>query len=241
MTDWIAGIPDAPTFEREHYILTRVCAGEHEPIAWCPIERAMDGHAIRLWVAADALKIDGVRITMGHRLAQLIADHFDARLPTSLISDLAFEQASVQFNALPQPWFADGTMACTDRMIEYSTTIGRTIAGRSELAACIGKDWILTRSLTKDVGANYGFHYRKLGTTRVWQTVGTAHNTMHHDYSQSLRLVCRTCEVDGKRMDLDGVLLSPTLARLVSSEGPMPFVRHPGVPFAPAGAPLEDP
>lgn len=237
----ITALPSDPGFDREHAILTALCDGEHDPIVWSPITRTIDGHSIHLWVAEDALKIEGVRVTMGHRLAQLIADHFDARLPTSLISDLAWEQSAVRIQAMPQPWFADGSMATTARMIQFSAMLDTAIGGRSGLVSSIGKDWILTRSLTPDVGANYGFHYTKLGSTRVWQTIGTAHNTMHHDYSQSLRLVCRTCEVDGARVALDDVLRSATLARLVSSEGAMPFVRHPGVPFAPPLAPLEDP
>lgn len=222
---------------RDTAILSAIVSGMHEPIVWAPIHSG----EITLWVAEDALKIEGVRVSVSHRLAQQIADHLDARLPTTKISDLVFEQAAVRFNAPPQPWFSDGSMAANHRLVEYSAKVDNVIAGRTGLAACVGKDWVLSRVLHDNVAANYGFHYRKCGRTMLWQSLGTAHNIDHHDYSQNLRLVCRTCEAEGQRVPIDNVLRSTVWARLVSSEGPLPFLRHPGVPYAAPDAPLGDP
>ena len=142
---------------------------------------------------------------------------------------------------MPQPWFADGTMGTTARMVEYSAMVDAAIGGRQGLASSVGKDWVLTRGLHGSVAANYGFHYRKLGRDHVWQSLGTAHNTDHVDYSQNLRLVCRACELDGARVPLDDLLTSPELCWLVCSEGPLSFTRHPGVEFLPSDCPLQDP
>lgn len=237
---WTDALPNAG-HERDTAILSLLLSGNHDPIVWCPVTNAAKGHAIKLWVAEDALKIEGVRVTVSHRLAQEIADLFDARLPTTLISDLAFEQCAVRLNALPQPWFSDGSMGTTARLVEYSGIVDRAIAGRRGLVSCVGKDWVLTRMLHDCVGANYGFHYRKLGRTYLWQSLGTAHNLDHVDYSQNLRLVCRVCEVDGRRAPIDDVLRSADLARLVSTEGAMPFTRHPTIAAMPPDCPLGDP
>jgi len=227
-------LPPGPCFNREHAILTAVVAGEHEPIVWAPLRSGL----VTIWVAEDALKIGGVRVTVTHRTAQQIADHFDARLPTSLISDLTWQKATVRIAAMPQPWWQDGSMSLTRRMIEHSGMVDRAINGRVGLVADVGKDWILTSKLTPDKACNYGW---RAASGQKAQPLGLAHNLEHTDYSQSLRLVCRACELDGARVPLDDLLVSREWAYLVSTEGPLPFVRHPGVPFVAPAAPLEDP
>jgi hypothetical protein len=246
-SEWIKGLPEAPGFARDQYVLEAVIAGHHLPIRWCPLSTAKGQHSGTVWVAEDALRIgepgDCVRITVSHRLAQLIVDHFDARLPTSRISDLAWEQATVRLPDLVRPWWADGTMSTNARMVEQDRAIETLIASRPGLVADVGKDWILSRQheWNPSCGVNYGIHYRKMGQLRVWQPTSTKHNLDHHDYSQTLRLVCRTAEVDGQRMPLDQVLRAKELAPLVSNEGALTILRHPAVAWAEPLAPLEDP
>jgi hypothetical protein len=236
----VTTIPNAPSQERERLILEAIIGGQAEPIVWCPITSAKGNHVCKLWVAEDALKVGGIRLTMTHRTAQQVADYFDARLPTARISDMTWAQATVRVAPLPQyGWVVDGTMSHTDRMVEISRMVDELIAGRKGLVSSVGKDWVLTKQLVPDRAANYGWH--RLRDGKPWQPVGLAHDLGHTDYSEGVRLVCRTCEVDGVRMPLDNVLRSKELATLVSHEGVLPFVRHPGVTWVEPGAALEDP
>lgn len=123
--------------------------------------------------------------------------------------------------------------------------------GPSAIVQTVGKHWVLTNQLLAHPGraVNYGWHFEgtfpgadgKPSTwapcaslagpgCRVIQGMGWAHDAQHTDYSQNCVLVARACEVDGREMDLAGVLADPELAPLVSHEGPLKILRQPGVP-----------
>lgn len=187
---------------------------------------------IRLWVFADALKVNGIRVAVSAREAQEVADMLDAMLTTPRIEDLIWMQADVRIE--PHP----GNVT-TKKALDHSREIDHDLAGRTGLIATVGKSWVLSNQLTERRAANYGWHgtgakyaSQTIPGIKVWQPLGTAHNADHRDYSQSLRLVRRRCEVDGKEADLRDVLRDPTLSAHVSHEGPLRCLRQPGVPLA---------
>lgn len=238
-SELIATLPEQPLPEREEKILEAVRGGMTLPIEWVPITTSAGGHEATLYVAADALAIgepdDWLRINVSHTAAQQIADLFGAALPTTKISDTAYRQATVVLPpAIQNP---DAQMAYTSRMVQHHREIESLRKGRTGLVRNVGKDWVLTNRLAgqPDMAANYGWfspegRYQLGSGLRGWQPLGMAHERHHVDYSQVLCLVRRDVLVDGEQRDLNDVLVSPDLHALVSDEGPLLFVRHPGVP-----------
>lgn len=248
-SEFLATLPERPERKREELILDAVRQGLTMPIEWAEVYSYAKGHEAVLKVSTDAVAIgepdDWVRVTVSHTTAQQIADILGAFLPTSRISDLINDQAAVRLKpCLQRP---DKQMAYTSRMVKHHKAVEERRDGRAGLVSSVGKDWVLTNRLAgrPKNAANYGWHDRSSPNKRVWQPVGLAHDRFHVDYSQVVRLVCRTVCVDGQELPLDDVLRSPELAPLVSSEGPLKIVRHPGVPeFDPQGAlvpPSEEP
>lgn len=196
----------------------------HAEYDWVPL----DVDRLRLWVFADALKVDGVRVSVTAQEAQQVADLVGGVLPTPRIEDLIWQRAAVRIPPFP----GDVTRRTA---AQHSADIDRAIAGRPGMVATVGKSWCLSNKLSSAVAMNYGWHGGSTGPSvslpgvRVWQTPGTRHNPRHRDYSQTLRLCRRRCLVDGLEADLRDVLSDPLLAPLVSHEGPLRVVRQPGV------------
>jgi hypothetical protein len=241
--DFIASLPEQPTPDREAKILAAVRGGLALPITWMPVTTSIEGHEATIFVSADALAIgepdDWVRVDVTHTTAQQIADVLGVALPTTKIVDAAYQQATVVLE--PRIQTADAKMAFTSRMVRHHREIEAQRAGRTGLVRNVGKDWVLTNRLVghPDRAANYGWFSAKapyaLGSgLRGWQPLGLAHDRFHVDYSQVLTLVRPDVIVDGSPRDLVDVLRSPDLWGLVSDEGPLQIVHHPGVPVEPA-------
>jgi hypothetical protein len=136
----------------------------------------------------------------------------------------------------------DAVLAATKHWPEPGTLemVGRQQLG---LVSGVGKDWVLTNRLAGKPGlaANYGWHtkarpnpaapkngpFRSPGGGYMWQTVGTAHNTKHVDYSQIVRLMSAEMVVDGQPMLFADVACHPDLCWLVDYDGPLHVLRHP--------------
>jgi len=126
--------------------------------------------------------------------------------------------------------------------------------GESGLIADVGKDWVTTKKLWLPYtppphcekgmprAANYGWHVRgapsQAATPRggnVWQSIGLCHRTGHVDYSQPVRLVRRDvegCSINGNvcwTKDIAEIARDPELSCLLSHEGSLPDMRHPGL------------
>lgn len=238
MEGFFASLPEPPGEDRETALFEAVMAGRVAPITWVALRSEHDDRVATIYVAADALQVmdgdEAVRINVTPRTAQRIADALEAILPTPRICDLVWEQADVRIP--PSFQAANATMAHTSRMLQHHRAVEAKVAGRTGLIENVGKHWVITERLTEeqDRAANYGWYDHAAptlrGAHRIWQNVGLAHNLEHVDYSQVLRLVRRTCEVDGEEMDITDVLADPDLAGLVSDEGPLSFWRIPGVP-----------
>ncbi|MDI1477591.1 hypothetical protein [Polyangium sp. y55x31] len=237
-----ASLPRNAGPERENAILNAIERGDMAPVSWAPVRNEAAGHKITLLVSSDALRIrtaDGpLRVSVTARTMQRIADMLGCVLPTVRICDLIWEQAAVKITPCIYP--ANDLMATTARMIEYDAAVSQKVAGRSGLVENVGKNWCISNRLLGQEGmaANYGFYaseprYRSgtngLGPYHLWQPLGTRHSMDYVDYSQTIRLVSRTCYVDGEKRDLVDILTDPTLAALVSDDGPLKLVRLPGV------------
>lgn len=151
-------------------------------------------------------------------------------LPTIHICDLVSEQAIERVR--PQTlWGLVSDIAAESAMLLHSRKVGHV---RSELLSNIGKHWVLSNQITTSRVVNYGWFDRSapyVGPTgkRMWQTPGTKHGPTHVDYSQTLRAVLGTMEVDGVPMSLREVASSPELHQLVmGKEGPLRIFRIPG-------------
>lgn len=150
-----------------------------------------------LEVFADALKIDGVRVTVTARTAQRVADLLGATLTTPALEDMLHQYAVHRIPAFTIPSGPNGSWEQTvwhSRKIDEALSAVHAESG--ELVATVGKSWVLVNELGQRPGkaCNYGWHspsapYRPAsGTDRVWQPIGFAHNAEHSDYSQTLRL-----------------------------------------------------
>lgn len=226
------GIPADAGPARERWILDRVIAGHYDPIAWATLEFDHRGHSYAFSFAADALKIDGVRVSVSHRTAQRIADLLGFWLPTPKICDLIHASASVVLRAHPQT--PDATMDDTAVMVAYSRLLDREIddrLARGGHVSTIGKDWVNTNRLLgrPDLAANYGMHDRRAPNGKVWQSLGTRHNPDHADYAQLVRAIARRAWVDGAPIDIAELAAHPEHHSAISDEGPLRVLRHPGV------------
>lgn len=197
---------------------------------------------------------DFLRINATMEGEQRIADMLLMSMLTPKIADLVYANAKIKLE--PNTQTPDSKMAYTSRMVKHSAAVTEAIMratsawpespsiqeiadGSIGLVADVGKDWVLSNKLAgkKDVAANYGWHTKAKvqksgpfacpGGGSMWQTLGTAHNTKHVDYSQIVRLMNTELIVDGKMMSFRDVASDPELCGLVSYEGPLTVFRHP--------------
>lgn len=243
--------------EREAGILGAVRAGQYVEICWTPVRTEFNGHTGVVLVSSDALRLgepeDYFRPNVTAATAQRIADELECILPTTLICDAAYEQATARASPCLQPAdpadrkaqgypeCADGTttMSDTPAMAVHSEEVDTKRQAQRGLLSNVGKHWCITnRLLYKPVGtaANYGWFdasapYTSASGLKLWQPLSTAHNDAHVDYSQvQPRLVHPTMLVDGQSQSIFDVGRDPALCGLVSSEGVVKVWRQPSVP-----------
>ncbi len=241
-TEFLASLPPHASPARERAIVNAVRAGLYVMPRWWSLFSAAKGHALILYVMEDALRLgspsDSVRVNVCARTAQQLADLFGCILPTTRICDLVWEQAVVRIT--PCLGGAGRDMSDTSRMAQHHAAVEAKVAGQEGLVETVGKNWVLSNLLATHPGkaANYGWFDPKApsrsrpgghGPYPLWQPLGLAHDQAHVDYSQILRLVHRTCVLDGEVRDIVDVMRDSTLASLVSDEGVLHVSRLPGV------------
>ena len=184
-------------------------------------------HEISLWVACDYVAIGTndsfVRMPMGPLAAQEIADSLDCILPTAFIVDRINDARQGAIDIFPfrpvgdrnmQPMvFEDSHHAIEALFKAKGYHFGQFISG-------LKKDIILTCRLKNNPRyrrnvAIYGWHHPD---GHAQQPIFVRHGNFYVDYSHGVRLVSRTCTVDGKPMDIRSILESPALYRLLSDE-----------------------
>lgn len=198
-----------------------------EPPYWTPLALGR----LTLQVASDYLMsaANRIRICTVPAVAQRFADQFDAMLPTPQLVDIIHGRADVKLHMhglSPNPHETRGA----ERLCTLSNyLINADIAKATGLAV---EDLIhftgLVTGHKKDIviGKKLGINpkavviYGGWGERGVVQPYFAGHGDFYYDYSHGIRLVQKTCMLDGKPARLDEVLQGPD-AHLVSSEGPL--------------------
>jgi hypothetical protein len=248
--------------ERDAQLLAMVQSGDYS-VEFGDLPSRANGHSAVFRVFADALKIQGVRISVSASLAQRIADTLECLLLTARLADLLWAQRSLTLR--PKLQVPDATMGDTRVFEDESEWIDGQLASvgwrGGGIVQTVGKHWIIDNELLKHPGmaCNYGWHLApdnmlvdtkgnvikspslestvSLPNVKLVQGRGFRHDAYHADYSQNCVLVSRHCQVDGSYMDLVDVLQSPDLAPLASAQGPLRVLRQPGVSSVPPVAP----
>ncbi len=250
-TELLQGWPDRGS-EREAAILQAVANGHCLPIEWRPVTVERHGHQARFWIAQDALRVgdedDSVRVNVTAMTAQRLADRLGASLPTTLMLDEVARQYTVQAEPCIQPPGRDSRLKAglsphmddLGAMVLHSHRVDKVVKALAKppFVICnVGKHWVLSNRLTSkpNAAANYGWYsksapYLSASGMRMWQTLGTAHNTSHTDYSQIFQPVRNVVELDGVVLPLAEVLAHPEFWVALSDEGPLKVTRVPGVP-----------
>lgn len=223
-------------------------------IQWSTVTSERNGHTGIFTVMRRALSIgpdsDRFIVSMSFNGAQGVAQQIGARMLTSKLADLIWQQASLRVGVLNHSnWVQDGTMGNQARMREQSALLQAKTGNAGGLIANEGKHWVVTaRNWTppqgtgvekpqgslssRHNGANYGWYADNAtsvgpGGLKVFQSVGLAHDRNHRDYSQLVVLAMNPCIVDGFPTTLDAVIRDPVLSALISDEGPLPAMTHP--------------
>lgn len=237
-SEWLASLPENPGTERDDKILSAISSGL-AVCNWVPVTSTYKNHQATFQVCEDAVYVvldDGsrFRFQVSARLAQLCADALDASLITTKISDLAYQQANVKLGVTVLP--AGPDMVTTLKSKTWNEAVEKKRNGQEGLVRDCGKAWILSNQLGlhPNQAINYGFYdahapYANKFGIKMWQTLGTRHDSAHTDYSQTLIVMSNACQVDGQEMKVVDVMKDPALCGLVSDEGPLKFVRQPGV------------
>ncbi|HVI39646.1 MAG TPA: hypothetical protein VM577_03215 [Anaerovoracaceae bacterium] len=237
-SEWLASLPELPGADRDKKILDSVNDGIAS-CQWLSIVSDIPGNHAVFQVCDDAVHVDlddGSRFRMQAtaRVAQQVADLMGASLITAKISDLAYKQANVILSSCPLG--AGSDMVTTTRSKTYNTQVEKKRAGQSGIIRDCGKAWILDNALAYSLGAvNYGFYDKGApsvgpGGFKMWQTVGTRHNALHTDYSQTIILMESVCELNGEAgVPIINLMKDPKLAPLLNYSGVLKYTRQPGV------------
>lgn len=165
---------------------------------------------------------DFVRVPLGLPAAMRVAERFDMVLPTTVMVDAIYQQASVHLS--PAPMTPGPQMETTGYFQRHNATVQQQLAqagGRlGQLVSGHKKDLVLTNRLERNPGrvAIYGWHRRNGSAI---QPLSTVHGAQYADYSHGIRLVSRRAYVNGRAIDLRDLLSDGRYAGLVSSEGPI--------------------
>lgn len=188
-------------------------------------------HTATFWCTPDYVGLgadsDWFRMPMTPTLAQQLADQLDCLLPTRHMVDLVWAQAPVRVAPFPySPTTHD--ILSVDLFHRHHLQIESQRNGqpRSLLTAGQKKDVVASALIGSWPGrvCIYGWH-QPSGTPI--QPLSKVHTFGHVDYSHGIRLVARTCEVDGVLTTVDAVLADPVLHPLLSDEGAFSSWRYP--------------
>lgn len=237
--------------ERDTLVLEAVRHGGMVP--WPLVEVPLDKNRGFFRATTDYLAIgeypaDWVRVPVGGKAAQEIADMVGAVLPTAYMVDLIW-RASTRLP--PQPYQDLRAMTSTRRFVEHHARIEKTRAGRDGLLAGHKKDVVISNKLEQKPKATaiYGWH---TADGNPIQPVSTHHEQpWYSDYSHGIRLIAPEMVLDGKPVRVVDVLRDPALAEVLTggkafdakrktNDAVMRVVRYPSAgagPTAPAPAP----
>jgi hypothetical protein len=158
-------------------------------------------------------RLDGVFWGVSALTSQRVADAMGCRLITPLLADLIRDRAEIKLDFVADKSGGTPQMLEEEAMLRYSASLvhalgrrGLDLRGNALPLCCLGaKDWTLTtglqnrrnpysgKQLPKNWACNYGAYSPGAspsvsGRYEVIQSPGYAHNNVHEDYSQLLRL-----------------------------------------------------
>ena len=176
-----------------------------------------------VWVTPDYVAIgsdeDFLRMPLTLPSAEIVAAAFGCVLPTTRIVDAVWEQADIHL--VPNPLPPGPRMRSSEYYLRHRDLIEaqRGHLPPKMLIAGHKKDVVLTERLRrKGRIAIYGWHRRNGNPI---QPLSTVHGARYADYSHGLRLVSNEVLVNGQPRSIFDILQDPTLAPLLSSEGPL--------------------
>jgi len=228
-------IPEKNLVERTNVLLDLIKNKKYDRILWKEILLNNKGKDYSLFVGNDALKIDNVRITVSHQLAQMITDCLGLIMPTDKIVDIIHEKSEVKITpCIQSDSVKNGTMSFFTNTVRHSNEIDKKLVGKdtTALISTVGKYWITSNKLLEkpNLGVNYGWHssgtpYKSVNGMSIWQPKASAHNHLHFDYSQVYVPIHPIVFVNGKEESLfDLILVDNTF-----SYEKLKITRHPQI------------
>ncbi|HWX19576.1 MAG TPA: hypothetical protein VN578_06685 [Candidatus Binatia bacterium] len=225
---------------RETEILSQITSGNIPPFLrhLCPVQviNVFAGctNTATFFVTPDYLAIgsdaDYLLTPISPNTTQRIADALNCSLPTRKMVDDIYAAAPVKLSPLPIPPSPAMTTSEIFRQHNASVRTQRTeqLAAHPLGALVAGhkKDVVLSAKLATAPGkvAIYGWH--KTNGLPI-QPLYLGHTAAWVDYSQCSRLVQQQMLVNGRTTSVASVLADPSLAGLLSDEGPLANPRYP--------------
>jgi hypothetical protein len=221
--------------EREKWVYAQVISGNVPN--WLrilsPINVSAAGHTATYYVTPDYVAIgsdtDYFLQPMTPLLAQHLCDRLGCTLPTRKMVNQIWTNAEVKLSPTPIRPSPEMTsvpvFAQHNAMVRAQRDATTNARPRGALVSGHKKDVIISARIytnfaharvTKPV-VIYGWHHPN-GTPI--QPLYNGHQETYADYSHGVRLVQMDCTVDGSPNTVTNVLTSPTLAPLLSDDGP---------------------
>jgi len=233
-SEWLSALPEQPGPDRDQAVIDAINNGLLI-CDWCDITSKIDGHTATFSVLCDAAYIildDGSRFRpqVSAQLNQKCADILSVSMITAKIHDLSYAQSTqIECSVLT----AGPQMSTTTYSKKWNTIVENKRNGCETLIRDTGKIWCLDNALAWSKGAvNFGFYSHSAPSTspggfKLYQSIGTMHNNLHCDYSQTLFLMKNDCIVDGQNTNIKNVLSDPSLASLGNYNGVLKYFRQP--------------
>ena len=239
-TDFVATYGPKGPGAWEAAALSLAAQGGLAPLPFFPVPVSIPDHKGVFFAAFDYVTIgelgDYMHIPLTPGSAQKLADMTSTSLPTPRMVAAIWKAAPTKLAPQPIAPYPPNTLAS---YLQHSRTIDEQIGALPPfspnpfhgLIAGHKKDVVLTNQL---IGHNnvaiYG--WQKLQSGTPIQGLNAADPPRGHaanfaDYSHGIRLIWPKMIVDGQAMELAKVFADPVLSALVSSEGPLRFVRYP--------------
>ncbi|HRI72816.1 MAG TPA: hypothetical protein PK156_51620, partial [Polyangium sp.] len=202
--------------ERDALVVNAVRNGGMVP--WKFVDIPLEGGRGYFRAASDYLAIgeyptDWVRVPVGGKAAQEIADIIGAVLPTAYMVDLIWRSST---KLPPQPYQDLRAMTSTKRFVEHHQRIEKTRAGREGLLAGHKKDVVLSNKLVDKPNATAIYGWHAVDGSPI-QPVSTAHpEAWYSDYSHGIRYIAPEMVLDGQTVKVVDVLQDPTRASVLT-------------------------
>ena len=238
-TQFISSLSGANNSARENIALQALLEGnvpdhmrELVDITLTFADSQKNAHTLVIHVTPDVLMIgtgdDNVRIPLWPLTAQKVADAWGCMLTTSKVSDIIWHAA---VNRLaPMPWGPphDASMQSTDRLVKHNARIinqAQTLGCvMTKLTAGHKKDVVISNLLSKpNCVVIYGWHQSNGAPI---QPLYNGHEAQYTDYSHGIRLMLKTCVLDGVEADVTSVLKDQNLCNVLSNENAFRFTRY---------------